>query len=226
MSEFLWRIARVARLRFFYQAARGRTSVVTALYVLVAGFISLSTLGVAAYVLDWPLIFPVLGPTAFLIFYSPARTMAWPRNCLLGHLTALLCGVLIHLILVYFFPGALFGGKLTLVEVIGASAAMALSALIMVFARILHPPAASTAMMAATGYFTSVDRVLGLALSLVVLSLEGVLLHRIAGVEYPWWREPNEEEDLPIRTKLGELTPPPAEDPYRRMAHRLATRRD
>ncbi len=226
MSGLLWQLAKLSRLRFFYLVSRGEARRITALYVLVASFVSLSTLGAVAYFLNWPLIFPVLGPTAFLIFYSPARAMAWPRNCILGHLSALLCGLAAHLLLLWLFPEKLNAAQFNLTETIFASGAMALSALIMVFFHVLHPPAASTAMLAATGYFDSPARVLGLSLALILLSLEGIILHRLAGIIYPLWKDRSLTEDPPIRTKLGTVGETASDDPYARLAHRLTTRRD
>ncbi|WP_297056522.1 HPP family protein [Thermosulfurimonas sp.] len=225
MPGFLWQLAKLSRLRFFYLATRGKTQRLTALYVLIASFVSLSTLGAVAYFLKWSLLFPVLGPTAFLIFYSPARSMSWPRNCILGHLSALICGLAAYLILARFFPQALSHRGLPLLQALFASGAMALAALVMVSFRILHPPAASTAMLAATGYFDSLERMAGLILALFLLSAEGVLLHRLAGIVYPWWREKGGGEEPPIRTKLGDLGESTSTDPMARLAHQLTTRR-
>ena len=225
MPGFLWQLAKVARLRFFYLVSRGKTQQLTALYVLITSFISLSTLGAVAYFLKWPLLFPVLGPTAFLIFYSPARSISWPRNCILGHLSALLCGLIALLGLSYLFPQALSHQGLPLIQALFASGAMALTALVMVSFHILHPPAASTAMLAATGYFDSWEKILGLLLALLLLSGEGVVLHRLAGIIYPLWKEKEKKEEPPIRTKLGELEGTTSNDPFARLAHWLTTRR-
>ena len=226
MTKLLWEIAKIFRLRFFYLVSKGEARKLTALYVLVASFVSLSTLGAVAYFFNWPLIYPALGPTAFLIFYAPARSMSWPRNCVLGHLAALCCGLSLYFLALRFFPEKFLGEAFTLFETVIASGAMALSALLMVILDILHPPAASTAMLAATGYFDTPPKILGLALALALLSLEGAILHRMAGVIYPWWRIKGELEDPPIRTKLGEVGEGRENDPYARLAHRLTTRRD
>ena len=39
-----------------------------------------------------PLVFPSLGPTAFLLFHDPTLPAASPRNTLCGHAIGILCG--------------------------------------------------------------------------------------------------------------------------------------
>ena len=81
-------------------------------------------------------------------------------------------------------------------------------------------------MLAATGYFDTPGKVLGLALALFLLSLEGIILHRLAGIIYPLWRDKGLAEEPPIKTKLGEVGEAASDEPYARLAHRLTTRRD
>ncbi|WP_168719022.1 HPP family protein [Thermosulfurimonas marina] len=226
MSRLSWEIAKLFRWRFFYQATRWDVRKLTALYVLSGSFLSLSTLGFAAYFLNWPLIFPALGPTAFLIFYSPARSISWPRNSLLGHLLALACGLGAYFLLVWLFPEALKAESFTLTEIFLVCGAVALTGLLLVLFNLQHPPAAATAMLAAAGYFSSPENILGFLLALILLLLEGLFLHRLSGVVYPLWTIPGEKEEPPIRTKLGEVGEGGhLSDPYARLAHRLTTRR-
>ena len=50
--------------------------------------------GFAAFFTGQSLIFPSLGPTAYLIFESPMSRRASPHNTLIGHAVAILAGVL------------------------------------------------------------------------------------------------------------------------------------
>ncbi|RUM88544.1 MAG: hypothetical protein DSZ24_03355 [Thermodesulfatator sp.] len=227
MGRLLWEIAKLGRWRFFYQATRRDVRKLTAFYVLLGSFLSLSTLGLAAYFLNWPLIFPALGPTAFLIFYSPARSMSWPRNCFMGHLLALACGIGTYLLLLEYCPEVLANKAFTLTEILFVCGAVALTGLLLVLFHLQHPPAAATAMLATAGYFSSTKTILGFVLALLLLPLEGYLFHRASGVIYPLWTIPEEKEEPPIRTKLGEVGEGAhLSDPYARLAHRLTTRRD
>ena len=51
-----------------------------ALFSFVNGCISIGLMSLAALVTGAPLIFPSLGPTAFLFFYTPTAPAASPRN--------------------------------------------------------------------------------------------------------------------------------------------------
>lgn len=227
MSDLLWHLSKLFRLRFFYLATKGKVKPLSALYVLIASFLSLTVLGAVAVFFAWPLVFPSLGPTAFLVFYAPARAMSWPRNCVLGHLLAMACGFAFYFLLVWFFPEKALSPHFGLSKALLVSLAVGLTGLIMVLTDILHPPAASTAMLAAAGYFQEPLQVLGFILGLFLIVAEGVVIHRLAGIIYPWWRGEKSAEQPFIKTKIGEVgEEPPSDDPYARLAHRITTRRD
>jgi hypothetical protein len=58
-----------------------------------------------------PFVFPSLGPTAYLFFFSPQAESASPRNAVLGHLIGLLCGFAAYRITgMHPFPQG-FGGE-------------------------------------------------------------------------------------------------------------------
>ncbi len=54
-------------------------------FALVNGVISIGIMSAAAALTRQPLIFPSLGPTAFLLFYTPTAPAASPRNTICGH---------------------------------------------------------------------------------------------------------------------------------------------
>src|SRR5258708_4330862 len=66
--------------------------VVWAGFVFLNGFISIAILAFAAYISKTLLIFPSLGPTAFLFFYRPMEPAASPRNAICGHAIGIVCG--------------------------------------------------------------------------------------------------------------------------------------
>ncbi|HIE32460.1 MAG TPA: HPP family protein [Thermodesulfobacteriaceae bacterium] len=230
MSDFWWELSKLFRIRFFYLATKGHIKKLTALYVLITGFLSLAVLGAVSYFFSWPLVFPSLGPTAFLIFYAPAKAMSWPRNCVLGHLIAMVCGWLTYLLFLWLFPEKAihtqFGAQFGLAKTLFVSGAMAITALLMVLFEVLHPPAASTAMLAAGGYFENYMDVLGFILALFLLLIEGIVLHRLAGIIYPLWKIKGQREEPAIRTKIGEVGKVSSDDPYATLAHHLVTKRE
>src|SRR5207247_2225364 len=56
-----------------------------ALFMFINGFISIGILCGLAKVFRTPFIFPSLGATAFLVFFTPTTPAASPRNTLCGH---------------------------------------------------------------------------------------------------------------------------------------------
>ncbi|WP_424565502.1 HPP family protein [Tamaricihabitans halophyticus] len=53
-------------------------------------------IGLVAIVSGAPLLFPSLGPTAFLVFTTPQAPAASPRNTVLGHVVGILAGARHH----------------------------------------------------------------------------------------------------------------------------------
>jgi len=65
---------------------------VWAIYVCVNGFITIALLALLALLTGSPFVFPSLGPTAYLFFFSPMAEASSPRNTILGHAIGLICG--------------------------------------------------------------------------------------------------------------------------------------
>ena len=63
-----------------------------ALYVFVNSFLTIGALALLALVSRNPFVFPSLGPTAYLLFFSPLSKASSPRNTILGHAIGLICG--------------------------------------------------------------------------------------------------------------------------------------
>src|SRR5204863_9472829 len=63
-----------------------------ALFMFINGFISIGILCGLAMVFRTPFIFPSLGATAFLLFFTPTTPAASPRNALCGHAIGIACG--------------------------------------------------------------------------------------------------------------------------------------
>ncbi len=204
LDDRLWQIGKLGRLRFSYQI-RQRQGV----FELFVGFntaVAIGILGLVARWTSWPLIFPSLGPSLFLIFYAPQRPMSAPRNTFLAHL---LGGVLGYFIYILFnFLGIIDPRAFTFGSVLSSALALGISGFLMVRLNILHPPAASTALIASLGYLPQWYHLLVLALALVILILQAKLFHFVAGVKYPWW-SPKEDETPAIMTSWGKVTVKP-----------------
>ena len=72
---------------------------VRSVYVFVNGFITIGVLALLALVSRNPFVFPSLGPTAYLLFFTPLGRTSSPRkycfgSCYWSHM--LLCGIRCH----------------------------------------------------------------------------------------------------------------------------------
>ncbi|HET8901687.1 MAG TPA: HPP family protein, partial [Holophagaceae bacterium] len=65
---------------------------VWAAFMFVNGFLSIALMSLAALTMKTSFIFPSLGPTAFLFFFSPQAPSASPRHTIYGHAIGILCG--------------------------------------------------------------------------------------------------------------------------------------
>src|SRR5207253_1819778 len=69
-----------------------RLARIWALFMFINGFISIGILCGLSMVFRTPFIFPSLGATAFLVFFTPTTPAASPRNTLCGHAIGIACG--------------------------------------------------------------------------------------------------------------------------------------
>lgn len=185
MSEVILGLA--GRLRVPELSKRHSSTTVLAVFSFVNGLISIALMAIAALVTGAPFIFPSLGPTAFLLFYTPTAPAASPRNTLCGHLIGALAG---WLSLVMFgltaAPPALTGG-VDWPRVGAAGLSLALTAGLMVILRVPHPPAGATTLIVSLGLMPRLWQIGVLMLAVAVLTGQGFVINRLAGIDYPLW---------------------------------------
>jgi CBS-domain-containing membrane protein len=160
------------------------------LWPLVAGFASIGALGCLAIVTDQPFVFPSLGPTAFLIFHRPGVRDASPRNTILGHLIGAMCG---YLALVLFGltnagPAVIVG--FTAARTGAAALSLGLTAGLMIWLGVAHPPAGATTLIISLGVMAKPGQVAVLMMGVVLLVGLGMIANRLAGFAYPLWDQP------------------------------------
>ncbi len=108
-------------------------------------------LATAAAVLDEPMIFPSLGPTAFLLVAQSANPVNSPRSVLVGHAAGLLAGsAALHLF------GLADAGSAVVEGVTGArigavGLSVGLTAALLLGLRSLHAPACATTLIVSLG---------------------------------------------------------------------------
>lgn len=166
---------------------RHDSTAVLGLFAFVNGVISIALMSVAAMVTGAPFIFPSLGPTAFLLFYTPMTPAASPRNTMCGHAIGAAAG---YLSLVIF---GLTDNPASVVEGVaagrvGAAAlSLGLTAGLMVWFRVPHPPAGATTLIVSLGILREPEDLLVLMVAVALLVVQAYVINHLAGIDYPAW---------------------------------------
>lgn len=159
----------------------------TATYTFTACLLALVVSGLAAYLTGQPLLFPSLGPTAFLFFEQPMAEMSSPRNTLIGHLVAILAG---GLSLAGFGllddPSILVEG-VTLARALAGALSLALTGAVLILLRSSHPPTGATTLIVSLGFLQTPVEMAVLMAGVVLLTVVGWMINRAAGVPMPVW---------------------------------------
>ncbi|HEX8803926.1 MAG TPA: HPP family protein [Acidimicrobiales bacterium] len=176
------------RIRIPALTERHDSTSVLGLFAFINGLIAIGAMASVAFVTGRPFVFPSLGPTAFLLFYTPLLPTASPRNTMGGHLIGAAAG---YLALVLFGltddPPAL-ATSVTGARVGAAALSLGLTSGAMVWARVPHPPAGATTLIVSLGILREPDQLAVLMLAVALLVVQGFVINRAAGIPYPLWR--------------------------------------
>ena len=176
------------RLRLNWLLAHLPPTLVWAAYVALNSFVTIALLTLLALLTRNPFVFPSLGPTAYLFFFSPQVESASPRNAVLGHLIGLLCGFAAYRITgMHPFPQA-FGGEVYWPRILASALALALTGAIMVLLHVNHPPAGATTMIVSLGILAKPEYLVIIEIAVVLLAAQAFVINRLAGLQYPIWR--------------------------------------
>jgi CBS-domain-containing membrane protein len=185
MSDVVRGIVRRARLPWLLE--RYARVPVLALFSFVNGCISIGIMAGLALVTHSPFIFPSLGPTAFLFFYTPTAPSASPRNTLIGHAVGVVCGYFSLVVTGLTTAGPSTAVGVTGPRVIAAALSLGLTAGIMVLLRAPHPPAGATTLIVSLGILHQPAQLVLLMVAVVLLTLQAIAINRLAGIDYPLW---------------------------------------
>ena len=181
------RRSRIERLRLPYLLGHYPTRLVWAAFLLVNGFLTIGMLASVAMISGTPLVFPSLGPTAFLLFHNPMQPAASPRNTLCGHAIGILCGYAsLWLMGLAHHPPTMIEG-VHAERVFCAAIALASTGALMVLLNVWHPPAGATTLIIALGIITRPYHLLIVEAAVAILVLQALVINRLAGIEYPVW---------------------------------------
>lgn len=176
----------LAALRLDALERRYPKRLVRALYTGVNCFVALALMAALAFVTDAPFAFPSLGPTAFMLFYTPMAATATPHNALIGHLIGVLAG---------WFALAVTGllavppdlEHINGTRVLACAIALGLTGGLMPILRAAHPPAGATTLIVALGLLRTPIHLAVMMAAVVIVVIHGFVINRLAGLPYPGW---------------------------------------
>jgi CBS domain-containing membrane protein len=174
------------RLRLMGLMNRFPPRLVWSAYVLLNGFISIALLSVLAMFTDNPFVFPSLGPTAYLFFFSPLARQSSPRHALIGHAIGLICGYFALLATGMVLPGGLAHG-VSWQTGIAAALSISLTGALMIALRVSHAPAGATTLIVSLGLVSRPVDLLILEAAVLLLTVQAFAINRLAGLPYPVW---------------------------------------
>ena len=175
----------IRRLRIEPLAKRFPPRLVLALYVFANGFVTIALLSLLAVFTRTAFVFPSLGPTAYLFFFSPLARASRPRHAILGHAIGLLCGYGAFVLMGSNPPQPVICWQT------GVAAALSLAATgaLMVLFRVSHPPAGATTLIVSLGLLSKPLDLLIIEIAVLLLTLQAVAINRLAGIPYPLWEK-------------------------------------
>jgi CBS domain-containing membrane protein len=160
---------------------------VLALFSFINGCISIGIMSALALITHTPFIFPSLGPTAFLFFYTPTAPAASPHNTIIGHAIGVFAGYFSLVVTGLTFAGPALTVGVTWPRVIAAALSLGLTSGLMVLLKSPHPPAGATTLIISLGLLTKPSQLVVLMLAVVLLTLQALAINRLAGIPYPLW---------------------------------------
>ncbi|MGH9535084.1 MAG: HPP family protein [Terriglobales bacterium] len=176
-----------AQLRFA-RLLRGRPErPLWALFMFVNGFISIAILAAVGWISHTPFIFPSLGPTAFLFFFSPHSPTASPRHTIYGHAIGIGCGVGALWVTGLQHAPAVTADTISGHRVLAAALSLALTGALMILLKAAHPPAGATTLIVSLGLVTRPFYLVIIEVAVAALTLQAIAMNRLAGLDYPLW---------------------------------------
>ena len=160
---------------------------VRSLYVFVNGFITIGVLALLALLSHNPFVFPSLGPTAYLLFFSPLAQSSSPRNTIFGHAIGLICG---YAAFVVTGAGALpFGVHPGIFwpRILAAALSLSATGAFMVLLDVSHPPAGATTLIVSLGIISKARELVIIEVAVFLLVAQALVINRLAGLPYPLW---------------------------------------
>lgn len=185
MAAIVLGLARRARLTALTE--RHDSTTVMAAFAFVNGLIAIGSMALVALLTGEPFVFPSLGPTAFLLFYTPLLPASSPRNTLGGHFIGAAAGYVSLVLFDLTDELPALATSVTGPRVGAAALSLGLTSGAMVLARVPHPPAGATTLIVSLGILREPEQLAVLMLAVALLVVQGLVINRLAGIPYPTW---------------------------------------
>jgi CBS-domain-containing membrane protein len=166
---------------------RHSSTTVLGVFAFVNGLIAIAAMAFVAVVTGEPFVFPSLGPTAFLLFYTPLLPASSPRNTLGGHAIGAAAGYLALVVFGLTDAAPALATGVTGARVGAAALSLGLTSGAMVWARVPHPPAGATTLIVSLGILREPRQLAVLMVAVALLLVQGFVINRLAGIPYPVW---------------------------------------
>src|SRR5215469_15148208 len=164
-----------------------RLARIWALFMFVNGFISIGILCGLAMLFQTPFIFPSLGATAFLVFFTPTTPAASPRNALCGHAIGIACGYGALWLTGLQHAGPAIMTELGWARILATALSLAATGALMIRLNVPHPPAGATTLIVSLGVVSRPAYLLVLEAAVGLLVAQAIIINRLTGVRYPLW---------------------------------------
>ena len=199
MSDVLGGIVRRVQLKWLFERYSRKS--VLAVFSFINGCISIGLMSILAVVTKSPFIFPSLGPTAFLFFYTPTAPTASPRNTIVGHAIGVAAGYLSLVLTGLTTAGPALAIGVSWPRVVAAALSLGLTAALMVLLNSPHPPAGATTLIISLGLLTTPSKLLILMAAVVLLTIQAFTINRLAGIDYPLWNPRRDAAGAPVKLR-------------------------
>ena len=145
-------------------------------------------LAVLALLTGSPFVFPSLGPTAYLFFFSPMAEASSPRNTILGHAIGLICGYAAFALTAASSPPFGVYPGVHAARVLAAALSLSATGALMALFRVSHPPAGATTLIVSLGIISQPKELVIIEVAVILLTAQALAINRLAGIPYPLWR--------------------------------------
>lgn len=182
------------RLRLDWLLHRFPPRLVHSAYVFVNSFVTIGVLALLALLSRNPFVFPSLGPTAYLLFFSPLAKSSSPRNAVLGHAIGIVCGYGAFVVtgageMPFGVHPAIFWPR-----ILAAALSLSATGALMVLFNVGHPPAGATTLIVSLGIIFRPRELVFIEAAVFLLVFQALLINRLAGLPYPLWIGPTSIE--------------------------------